>query len=149
MSESLLCRLISVYTIHKTYLSLVQQVKPFPNKPLILRVCSGSLLKTLWEKEKLLVTSNFSFSHSFFSTHLENFSPFSLNLKLSSAKSLSLEESNICLGEEFRVKCYTLAHNYKKGLFRNSLSGNETMFYSFNSLTELSEALSQTVKIML
>ena len=31
-----------------------------------LRVCSASLLKTLWEKEKLLVTSNFSFSHSVF-----------------------------------------------------------------------------------
>ena len=25
-----------------------------------------SLLKTLWEKEKLLITSNFSFSHSIF-----------------------------------------------------------------------------------
>ena len=31
-----------------------------------LRVCSTSLLKTLWEKEKLLVISNFSFSPSFF-----------------------------------------------------------------------------------
>ena len=31
-----------------------------------LRVCSTSLLKTLWEKEKLLVTRNFSFSHSVF-----------------------------------------------------------------------------------
>ena len=39
---------------------------PFPNKPWFLRVCSRSLLKTLWEKEKLLVTSNFSFSHSVF-----------------------------------------------------------------------------------
>ena len=38
----------------------------FPNKPWFLRVCSTSLLKTLWEKEKLLVTSNFSFSHSVF-----------------------------------------------------------------------------------
>ena len=36
----------------------------FPNKPWFLRVCSTSLLKTLWEKEKLLVTSNFSFFHS-------------------------------------------------------------------------------------
>ena len=34
----------------------------FPNKPWSLRVCSKSLLKTLWEKEKLLITSNFSFS---------------------------------------------------------------------------------------
>ena len=39
---------------------------PFPNKPCFLRVCSISLLKTLWEKEKLLITSNFSFSHSVF-----------------------------------------------------------------------------------
>ena len=31
-----------------------------------LRDCSRSLLKTMWEKEKLLVTSNFSFSHSVF-----------------------------------------------------------------------------------
>ena len=38
----------------------------FPNKPWCSRVCSTSLLKTLWEKEKLLVTSNFSFSHNVF-----------------------------------------------------------------------------------
>ena len=29
-------------------------------------VCGAGLVKTLWEKEKLLVTSNFSFSHSVF-----------------------------------------------------------------------------------
>ena len=39
---------------------------PFPNKPWFLCVYSTSLLKTLWEKEKLLVTSNFSFSHGVF-----------------------------------------------------------------------------------
>ena len=39
---------------------------PFPNKPWFLRVSSTSLLKTLREKEKLLVTSNFSFSYSVF-----------------------------------------------------------------------------------
>ena len=39
---------------------------PFPNKPWFLRVYSESLLKTLREKEKLLVTSNFSFYHSIF-----------------------------------------------------------------------------------
>ena len=39
---------------------------PFPNKPLFLSVCGTRLLKTLWEKEKLLVTSNFPFSHSVF-----------------------------------------------------------------------------------
>ena len=38
----------------------------FPNKPWVLHVCSTSLLKTLWEKKKLLVKSNFSFSHSVF-----------------------------------------------------------------------------------
>ena len=70
-------------------------VNPFPNKPWFLRVCSTCLLKTLWEKEKLLVTSNFSFP-TVFSTHLENFLPFSSKLELSSANSFSLEESKIC-----------------------------------------------------
>ena len=41
-------------------------LNPFPNKPWFLHVCSTSLLKTLQEKEKLLVTSNFSISHSVF-----------------------------------------------------------------------------------
>ena len=45
---------------------LCPHINPFPNKPWFSRVCSWSLLKTLWEKEKLLVTSNFSFSHSVF-----------------------------------------------------------------------------------
>ena len=44
----------------------IKMLNPFPNKPWFLRVCSRSLLKTLREKEKLLVTSNFSFSHSVF-----------------------------------------------------------------------------------
>ena len=39
---------------------------PFPNKPCFLHVCSTSLLKTMREKEKLLVMSYFSFSHSVF-----------------------------------------------------------------------------------
>ena len=64
--------------------------------PGFLRVCCTSLLKTLREKEKLLVMSNFSFSRSVFFTSLETFLPFLLNLKLSSANSLSLEESTIC-----------------------------------------------------
>ena len=36
-------------------------INRFPNKPWFLRVCSKSLLKTLWEKKKLLVASNFFF----------------------------------------------------------------------------------------
>ena len=50
-------------------LKTAQSFNPFPNKPWFLCVCSTILLKTLWEKEKLLVTSNFSFFHS-------NFYPF-------------------------------------------------------------------------
>ena len=41
-------------------------ISPLPNKPWYLGVCSTSLLKTLWEKEKLLVMSNLYFSHSVF-----------------------------------------------------------------------------------
>ena len=42
------------------------KLNPFSNKPRFLHVCSTSLLKTLWEKEKLLVMRYFSFSHSVF-----------------------------------------------------------------------------------
>ena len=54
---------------------------PFPNKPLFLGVCSTSLLKTLWVKEKLLITSNFSFSHSVFYPLKEFYSNF-IKLKI-------------------------------------------------------------------
>ena len=45
---------------------VVITVHPFPNKPWFLCVCCSSLLKTLWKKEKLLIMSNFTFSHSVF-----------------------------------------------------------------------------------
>ena len=67
----------------------------FPNKPWFLLVCITNLLKTLWEKEKLLVTSNFSFSHRVFYTFGE-FSAIFIKFKLSSAKSFSLEASKTC-----------------------------------------------------
>ena len=63
----------------------------FPSEPLFLGVCSTMLLKTLCEKEKLLVKSNFSFS-----TLFDSLPPFSSKLELSSANSFSLEESKLC-----------------------------------------------------
>ena len=49
---------------------------PFPSKPLSLRVCSACLLKTLWEKEKLLIKSNFAISHSVLYAFVEPYSTF-------------------------------------------------------------------------
>ena len=64
---------IDLVLSHDLYFNSLQQLllspivfKPFPNERLFLRVCSISVLKTLWEKEKLLVTSNFSFSNRVF-----------------------------------------------------------------------------------
>ena len=48
----------------KIYLKKI--INPFPNKRFFLCVCSTSLLRTRLEKQKLLVKSNFSFSHSIF-----------------------------------------------------------------------------------
>ena len=42
----------------------------------VLHVCSTSLLKTPWEMDKLLVMSNFSFSHSIFYQFEELFAIF-------------------------------------------------------------------------
>ena len=50
----------------RNQITVPKQFYPFPNKPWILPVCSICLLKTLWEKEKLLVTINFSFFRSVF-----------------------------------------------------------------------------------
>ena len=42
------------------------KVNPFPHNDSFWRPWETRLWKTLWEKEKLLITSNFSFSHSVF-----------------------------------------------------------------------------------
>ena len=71
-------------------------VNPFPSKPWFLRVCNRNLLKTRWEKEKLLVTSNFSFPHSVFYLIGELSAIFIKLKKLPSANSFNLDESKIC-----------------------------------------------------
>ena len=80
--------------MYKTNLS----INPFPNKPLFIHVCSTNLLKTPWEKEKVLVTNTFSFSYSFIYL-LRAPSAIFIKFKIvGSANSFSLEEFNIaCL----------------------------------------------------
>ena len=72
-----------------------ERVNPFPNKLKFLRVCSTSLLKTLWEKisENTVGKGEIARNEQFllfpqcFLPFLENFLPFSSNLKLVSANS--------------------------------------------------------------
>ena len=80
-----------------TLISLVTVVKPFPNKPWILRVCNTSPLKTLREKEKLLISSNLQRvenTYSVFYSFGEKSSIY-FSLKSSTADSSSLEKSRI------------------------------------------------------
>ena len=58
--------------------SPIYELNAFPNKPWFSCVYGIMILKILWEKEKLLVTSNFSFSHSVFYP-LDNFLPLFIN----------------------------------------------------------------------
>ena len=69
--------------------------KPFPNKPWFLRVCSTSLLKSLLEKEKLLVTSNFTLFHSVYYSFGKLCAIF-IKFEFVVCKLLSLEDSKIC-----------------------------------------------------
>ena len=64
----ILSSLILIYAIHKSPWSLPchQMVNPFPLNETFWRPWETSLLKTLWENEKWLITSNFFFSHSVF-----------------------------------------------------------------------------------
>ena len=81
------------------YLILNINSSPFPSRLWFLRVCSTSLLKTLWEKEKLLLMSNFSFSHSVFCPFDEQsaiFIKFEFVVS-TSANSFNLDQSKILL----------------------------------------------------
>ena len=60
------CRLQTLSDWKSLKFVVWERVNPFQNKPWFFCVCSTSLLKTLWEKEKLLIMSNFSFSYSVF-----------------------------------------------------------------------------------
>ena len=82
--KSLKCSYCKEFSFSHALLHSITKFNPFPNKAWFLCVFSTSLLKTLWENEKLLLTV--------FSTFLENF-VISSNLKLSSSNSFSLEES--------------------------------------------------------
>ena len=99
---------------------------PFPNKPWIICVCSISLLKTLLEKEKLLVTSNFSFSHSVFYPFGE-LSAIFIEFKIVVCKCFILEESKICrFGKGLSVLAKeTLKHSMLRILIKPALPDYE------------------------
>ena len=86
----------------------VRFINPFPHKPWFLCVCSISLLKALWEKEKLLETNNFSFFPTVFSTFLENFLPLSNRL----TKKTFLFHSTFCNKIDTDIQCFF--HNVNK-----------------------------------
>ena len=75
-------------------------------------------LKTLWEKEKLLVTSNFSFSHSVFKRHVKtrtclgmvNYAIFLrdvqvVGLNMSSTKEIDLRKCDVMFTHIKSVSC--------------------------------------------
>ena len=64
--KSMTLTFCSELSLCHTIQSFSDPVNPVPNKPLFLCVCLTFFLKTPQEKEILLVTGNFSFSHSVF-----------------------------------------------------------------------------------
>ena len=89
---------------------MLLNLKPFPKQALVFICLQYKSLKTLWEKEKRAISP----FPTLFSTLLNDFLPFSLTLELSSAKSLSLEDSKM-IGE--RVKVTVLIHQPLEGPF--------------------------------
>ena len=71
------------------------RVNPFLNKPWFLRVRSTHLLKTLWEKGEIACHKQFLLFPHCFLPAWRIVLPFSTYLKLSSANSFNLEESEI------------------------------------------------------
>ena len=74
--------------------SLCPNISLFQTSPLFLHLCSTSLLKAVWEKEKLLFMSSFSFSHIVFYPFGELYAIFiKFKNKVTSANPFNLEES--------------------------------------------------------
>ena len=71
-----------------------KRVNPFPNNPWFLCTCSSSLLKTLWEKEKLLIThaQHFLFVPTVFTT----LSAISIKFKIVACKVFHFVRVRIC-----------------------------------------------------
>ena len=101
-------------------------LNPFPNKPWFSHVCSRSLLKTLWEKEKLLITSNFSFSHCVFYP-FEGLSAIFIKLKVV-----------VCKPFEFgRIYSLSFGKGLNKVFFFKCLKFQVYGFYSDSSINPL------------
>ena len=87
--------MVCKYSVYFFSLLYSFPMNPFPKKPWSLRVYRTSLLKTLWEEEKLLVTSNFSFSLSVFYMFGELYAIFN-KFEIVVCELFSLEESKTC-----------------------------------------------------
>ena len=92
----------AAYLVHLQYASALN---PFPHKAWFLRVCRARLLKTLWEKEKLLITSNFSFSPSVFYT---DFADVNFKLNGNGRKFSKQVENTVGNGEIARYEQFLL-----------------------------------------
>ena len=77
----------------------------FTTQSRLLTTLDSSLLKTLWEKEKMLVTRIFSSSHSVSALHKVNFS-FRVTFILSPANAINLDKAKILtFGKELSLFC--------------------------------------------
>ena len=92
------------------FVSVEQVFNPFPNNPWFLRVFSSSLLKTLWEKEKLLVTSNFSFSNCVFYP-FEELSAIFIKFEIFVCILLQFGSLKFVVWERVKIVGKELAHN--------------------------------------
>ena len=71
-------------------------VEPLPKQALVFTCLQYKSFENAVGKGEIAHNEQFLPFPTMFSTHLENFLPFSSNLKLSSVNSSSLEESQIC-----------------------------------------------------
>ena len=81
-----------IFAILTSFFFILPQVALSQISPVFYVSAGHVFLKTPWEKEKLLLTSNFSFSHCVFLPVWRSFFHVHVNSKLLCANSLSLEE---------------------------------------------------------
>ena len=104
-------------------------LNPFLNKPWFLHVCSTCLLKTLWEKEKLLVTSDFSFSHSVFYPFRKLSTTF-IKFKIVICRLFKFGK-NFSFGKELNSVVCLIYHIYPSCFCNHFLSANCVFYFTY------------------
>ena len=156
LNQKIVSPLVNIYDIISLFAAELEEPKISmwrkgltlsQTSPGFLRVCSTNLLKTLWEEEKLLVMSNFSFSHSVFCP-IRKLSTIFINFEIVVCKLFQFGRAqNLSFGKGLRCQNHEKNFGYYKEIFHKYLcqiSNQSQIFLHLAFYTTFSSYIMET-----